>query len=155
MGYKHAIERTRRATVAEPLQGILAGALLGIMVLLAFAAIGIGVDYSKEFQLESAAKAEAQLAAADGRQDTQIRDAILQKAQALGLPVDPSSIVIHATPPPESDQETGQLMTAIGIKKRTTSTGRVDITVSFDLPYRYPGGVTSIHFRFVVSDRNI
>lgn len=145
----------RRPSVAKPLKGVLAGAALGIGVLAVFASIRIAADYSREFQLETAAKTEARLAAADGRSERDIRNAILQKAQALGLPVDDNAIVVHVAAPAEQDENMGHFLVELGVQKSARATGHVDIAVSYDVPHPYPGGVATIHFHFAVSDRSI
>ncbi|MDE3168628.1 MAG: hypothetical protein KGL75_00685 [Acidobacteriota bacterium] len=135
------------------MRGILTGAALGIAVLLVFAFIRIAADYSGEFQLESAATAEARLAAADGRSDGGIRDAILQKAQALGLPVDEHAINVQITPPAEQDQNMGHFLVELGVQKSARSTGHVEMAVSYDVPHRNSGGIATVHFRFAVTAR--
>jgi hypothetical protein len=155
MEYCKILDSIRRPSVLKPLQGVLAGALLGAVLLLALASAGVVSVYMKEFQFESAAKREAQLAAADGRPESEIRSELLQKAQSLGLPVDDSSIQIRITAPSPADQDTGNLLTALGVVQRSSTTGHVDITVSYGAPYRFPGGAKIIHFHFAVSDRGI
>ncbi|MGH9737724.1 MAG: hypothetical protein ACRD4X_03955 [Candidatus Acidiferrales bacterium] len=155
MKYHDILDTVRRPSVAKPLQGVLAGALTGILALAALVSVRAGFDFVKEFQFESAAKREAQLAAATGRTESDIRGSLCQKAQTLGLPVDPDSIEVHVTPAPADDQDTGNLFTMLGVQRRIVRTGHVKIAVSYDLPYRYPGGTAMIHFHFAVSDQDI
>jgi hypothetical protein len=79
----------------------------------------------------------------------------LQKAQSLGLPIDDSSIHVRITAPSPADQDTGNLLTTLGIQERSINTGHVYITVSYGVPHRFPSGVKIIHFHFAVSDRGI
>lgn len=153
--YRHLIDLLRRPSVMKPLGGVLTGAALGLVVLMALASIRIAADYLGEFQMESAAKTEARLAAADGRSEGEIRTAILQKAQALGLPIPENSIQVHVTPPGEQEQNMGHFLVEMGVQGSAHNTGHVEITVSYDIPHRYPGGIATMHFHFVVSDRSI
>lgn len=155
MEYRKILDSIRQPGVARPLQGIVAGALLGAILLAVLGSADLISIYMKEFQFENAAKREAQLAAADGRPETEIRDELLHKAQSLGLPIDGYSIQIRLTGPSQQDKDTGSLLTALGVANRTTNTGHVDISVSYDVPYRLFGSSRSLHFRFAVNDRSI
>jgi hypothetical protein len=155
MEYRAIFDSIRRPSVLKPIQGVLAGALLGAMLLLALASAGVASIYMKEFRFENAAKREAQLAAADGRPEGEIRSELLQKAKSLGLPVDDSSIQIRMFAPSPTDQDTGNLLATLGVAQRSTTAGHVDITVSYGVPFRFPGGAKIIHFHFVVSDHSI
>jgi hypothetical protein len=156
MEYWTALKALFRPSVTKPLRGILTGALLGILALTALVSVRIASDFIKEFQLQTAAKREAQLAAADGRPESVIRSELLQKAQALGVPLTPQAIHIHATPPPPPEQTAdGNILSALGISTPTIATGHVEISIAYDVPYRYPGGTTAVHFHFAVSDHDI
>jgi hypothetical protein len=81
---------------------------------------------------------------------------LLRKAISLGVPLALEAIHIHAIPPPPpEDQADGNVLSALGISTHTTVTGHVEISISYDVPYRYPGGATSLHFHFAVSDQDI
>ncbi|MGA9884795.1 MAG: hypothetical protein WBQ34_13840 [Candidatus Acidiferrales bacterium] len=155
MKYRNILETMRGTSAAKPFQSVLAGAFTGFLALAMLVSVRVGFDFVKEFQFESAAKREAQLAAATGRTESDIRGSLCQKAQILGLPVDPNSIEVHVTPAPADDQDTGSLLTMLGMQRRIARTGHVEIAVSYDLPYRYPGGTAMIHFHFAVSDQDI
>lgn len=145
-----------RPSVTKPVRGVLTGAVLGTLALTLLISIRVAFDFVREFQLETAAKHEAQLAAADGRPKSSIRSELLQKATSLGVPLTPEAIHIHATaPPPPEDQADGNILAALGVSTHTTATGHVDISIAYDVPYRYPGGATSLHFHFAVSDQDI
>ena len=128
---------------------------MGGLLLLALASIGVASDFVKEYRFESAAKHEAQLAAADGREEAEIRGELLAKAQSLGLSIQDDAITIHVRPPSARDQETGNLLSLLGVQNRSTATGHVDISVTYDVPYRVPGGVKFLHFHFAVNDLGI
>lgn len=155
MEYRAILDSIRRPSVLKPLQGILAGVLLGAPLLLVLAAAGVASIYMKEFRFENAAKREAQLAAADGRPESEIRSELLRKAKTLGLPVENRSIQISMLVASPGDQDTGNLLATLGVTHRSTTTGHVDITVSYGVPFRFPGGAKIIHFHFAVSDRSI
>jgi hypothetical protein len=155
MEYGQILESLRRPSTLAALRGALAGGLLGAVLLLALASVGVVSVYMKEFQFESSAKREAQLAAADGRPESEIRSELLEKAKNLGLPVDDSSIQIRITVPSPTDQDTGNLLATLGVAQRSTTTGHVDITVSYAVPCRFPGGAKMLHFHFGVNDRGI
>ena len=142
-------------SVRKPVQGILTGAILGALLLLGLASLGIASDYIKEYKFKNSSQREAQLAAADGRAESEIRNELLQKAQSLGLPVQSDAIAIDVMPPADADRQTGNLLSLLGVQKRTTVTGHVDIAVSYDVPFRFPGGVKLLHFHFAVNDRGI
>jgi hypothetical protein len=155
MEYWDAFTVLARPSVTKPLRGIVTGAVLGVLALTALASIRVAFDLIKESQLKTAARHEAQLAAADGRTESAIRTEVLQRAQSLGIPLRPESIHIHATPPPPEDQTTGNFLTDLGVSTHTPITGHVEISISYDVPYRYPGGATASHLQFVVSDQDI
>ncbi len=155
MKYRNIFETVRGTSAAKPFQSVLAGAFTGFLALAMLVSVRVGFDFVKEFQFESAAKREAQLAAATGRTESDIRGSLCQKAQILGLPVDPNSIEVRVTPAPADDQDTGSLLTMLGVQRRIVRTGHVEIAISYDLPYRYPGGTAMIHFHFAVSDQDI
>jgi hypothetical protein len=155
MEYRRILDSIQNPSVLKPIRGVLTGALLGALVLLVLASLGIASDYVKEYQFESAARREAQLAAADGRDEDEIRNQLQQKARSLGLSIQDDAIEIHVTPPLVQDQETGNLLSLLGVQKRSTATGHVDIAVSYDVPYRIPGGVKMLHFHFAVNDLTI
>jgi type II secretory pathway pseudopilin PulG len=147
------LESIHNPSVLKPVQGILAGAILGLLLLVGLASLGIASDFIKEHQFESAAQREAQLAAADGREEGTIRNELLQKAQSLGLPIREDSIKIDVTPPEPNDEQAGNLLSLLGVQKRSTTTGHVYIDVTYDVPYRFPGGIKLLHFHFAVNDR--
>ncbi|HVB86871.1 MAG TPA: hypothetical protein VNK23_09450 [Candidatus Dormibacteraeota bacterium] len=153
--YRRILDSIYNPSVLKPIRGVLTGAILGALVLFVLASLGVASDFAKEYQFESAAKREAQLAAADGRDEGEIRGELLQKAQNLGLSIQDDAITIHVTPPAPQDQETGNLLNLLGIQKRTTAIGHVDIAVTYDVPCRVPGGVKLLHFHFAVNDRGI
>jgi hypothetical protein len=155
MKYRLAIEVLQRPAVTKPLRGVLVGALLGTVALVALCSARVALDYVKEFQFENAAKREAQLAAAHGRNEAEIRDALLDKAHSLDRSIEQNAIVVHVTPPATVDRETGNMLNVLGIQTRTTVMGRVDIAVSYSVPFRYPGGCATLQFHFGVSDRDI
>jgi len=155
MEYRRILDSIHNPSILKPIRGVLTGAILGAVVLLALASVGVASDFAKEYRFESAAKREAQLAAADGRDEGEIRNELLQKAQSLGLPLQDDAIGIRVTPPDSRDQETGNLLGLLGVEKRNTSTGHVYIDVAYNLPYRFPGGVKWLHFHFTVNDRSI
>jgi hypothetical protein len=153
--YQKIVSTLRRPSIRKPLKGVMAGALIGVAALFLLVSVRIAFDYVKEFRFEGAAKKEAQLAAADGRDEKEIRDALRQKAQDLGVPVDDNSIKVDVIPPSESDRETGHLLSVLGVQSRTTTVGHVSIDVSYDVPYRLPGVATNVHFHFAVNDGSI
>ncbi len=156
MKYFSAFEALVRPPVTKPLRGVLTGAMLGILALTALVSVRIACDFLKEFQLQTAAKHEARLAAADGSPESAIRSELLQKAESLGVPLTAEASHIHATPPPPpQDQADGNILSALGISTRTTAIGHVEISIAYEVPFRYPGGITALHFAFVVSDRDI
>lgn len=156
MKYLTILKSLSRPSVTRAVRGVSTGAALGILALLAIISIRLGLDVIKEFRLETAAKHEAQLAAADGRAESAIRSELLRKAASLGVLLGPEAIHIHATPPPPAeDQANGNLLTALGVSTHTTATGHVEISIDYDVPYRYPGGATALHFHFAVSDQDI
>ena len=154
MEYQRTLDSIQSPSVLKPVQGVLTGAILGALLLLGFASLGVASDFTKEFQFENAAKREAHLAI-DGREEGEIRDALLQKAQSLGLPIDGDAIKITVIPPDSKDKETGNLLTILGVQKRSTVTGHVEIAVTYEVPCRFPGGPKLLHFHFDVSDRSI
>jgi hypothetical protein len=154
--YWNALESLSRPAVTKPVRGVLMGATLGALALTALISIRVAFDFVREFQLQAAAKHEAQLAAADGRPESAIRSELLRKATSLGVSLTPEAIHIHATPPPPpEDQADGNILAALGVSTHTTATGHVDISIAYDVPYRYPGGATALHFHFAVSDQDI
>jgi hypothetical protein len=156
MKYWTALESLSRPSVTRAVRGVLTGAVLGGLALTALVSIRVAVDFVREFQLETAAKHEARLAAADGRPESVIRNELLRKASSLGVPLTPEAIHVHAIPPPPpEDQANGNVLFALGVSTRTTAIGHVDISVAYDVPYRYPGGATSLHFHFAVSNQDI
>ena len=156
MKYWRSLKSWARPSVTNPLRGVLTGAALGLLAFTALVSVRVTFDFVKEFQLETAAKHEARLAAADGRPESVIRSELLQKANSLGVPLNPQAIHIHATPlPPPEDQADGNILSALGVSTHTTATGHVEISIAYDVPYHYPGGITALHFAFVVSDRDI
>jgi hypothetical protein len=150
-----SFERLRQPSVAKPLQGILGGGALGVLVLLVLAFVSIASNFAKEFELESAAKKEAHFAAVDGREPSEIRDDLIRKAQSLGLNLDENAIKIHADPPINPDQESEHLMSMLGLQSRSVALGHVDISVAYEVPCRYPGGVAMMHFHFEVNDHSL
>lgn len=152
--YLRILDSIPSPSVLKPIRGVFTGAILGAL-LLALASLGVASDFAKEYQFENAAKREAQLAAAGGRDEGDIRNELLQKAQDLGLSIQDDAITIHVTPPAAEDQDTGNLLSLLGVQKRTTAIGHVDIAVTYGVPYRVSGGVKLLHFHFVVNDRSI
>jgi hypothetical protein len=156
MKYWAALESLSRPSVTRAVRGVLTGAVLGGLALTALVSIRVAADFVKEFQLETAAKHEAELAAADGRPESTIRNELLRKASSLGVALTPEAIHVHAIPPPPpEDQANGNVLLALGVSTRTTAIGHVDISIAYDVPYRYPGGTTSLHFHFAVSNQDI
>lgn len=153
--YQKLVAALRRPSIRKPLQSVLLGALVGAVALVVLISVRIAIDYAKEFQFESAAKREAQLAAADGRTEREIHEALAEKAQALGLPVNDQSIEVHVIPPSDGNIQTGHLLSALGVQSRTTTKGHVDIAITYDIPYRFPGIATAVHFHFAVNDGSI
>lgn len=154
--YWNAIKALAEPSIVKPARSVLMGAALGFLILAALICIRVGYDFVKEFQLQTAAKHEAQLAAADGRTESAIRSELLQKANSLGVPLTPEAIYIHATPPPPPEkQDDDNFLSALGIPTHKVATGHVEISISYDVPYRYPGGATALHFHFAVSDHDI
>lgn len=153
--YQKIVVTLRRPSVRKPLQGIVVGAVIGAAALALLISARIAFDYMNEFQFEGAAKKEAQLAAADGRTEKEIREALTQKGQALGLPLDDKSIQVQVIPPSQSDIEAGHLLSVLGVQSRTTTKGHVNIAISYDIPYRFPCFATAVHFHFAVNDGNI
>lgn len=153
--YQKLMAALRRPSVSKPLRGVLLGVALGVAALVVLISVRIAIDYAKEFQFESAAKREAQLAAADGRTEREIHEALAQKAQALGLPVNDQSIEVHVIPPSDGDIQTGHLLSVLGVQSRTTTKGHVDIAIRYDIPYRFPGIAAAVHFHFAVNDGSI
>lgn len=156
MEYWDIIKSLSRPSVNRAVRGVFTGAALGVLALAGLISIRVGLDFVREFQLETAAKHEAQLAAADGRPESAVRDELLQKASSLGVSLTPEAIRIHATPPPPPEsQADSNILSALGVSTHTTATGHVDISIAYDVPYRYPEGATLLHFHFTVSDQDI
>ncbi|GEM_PF-3695337 len=149
------LERIRQPSIAKPLQGMVGGGLLGVLGLLILGCVPVASNFAKEFELENAAKKEAHLAAVDGRDPSEIRDDLLRKARSLGLNLDENAIKIHADPPAEPDQETGHLLSTLGLQAQSVALGHVDISVAYEVPYRYPGGVAIMHFHFEVNEHSL
>lgn len=156
MEYRSALQFFSQPPVKKALGGVLTGAALSVLALTALVSVRVAFDFVRELQLQTATKHEAQLAAADGRPESAIRSELLQKAKSLGLALTPEAIQIRATPPPPpQEQADGNILSALGISAHTTAIGHVEISVAYDVPYRYPGGTTALHFHFAVSDRDI
>lgn len=141
--------KAARETLLKALKCWVIGMVIGVA---GYCGYEIGSIYWKNYELETATRRVARLAATNIRSGSAIHDDIYEKAQQLGLPVQEENIVVNtaATAVPASGlsslMETNPQMNNVGI---------VAIEVSYAVPVRFSGYTLQVKIHFHADDRSI
>ena len=145
----HAAWIEAQEPVLKGLKFWLIGMAIGII---GFLSIEIVPVYMKNFELDQAIRTEARFSVTNVRTATVIHDEIYNKAQKLGLSVQPDDIEVHTEAKAGGVASLGAIMdsdAAAGI----TSLGIVDIDISYAVPVPMPGFTWNLHFHIHADDK--
>lgn len=134
-------------------QALLAGILAGVLI---YAGVQMSSAYMKGYEFEKATRKEAQLAAANFTATDTVRDEILQKAQDLGLAVEPDEIKVTAAKKEAQIPIAGvAAIVENGSQNDLPTVAAVNIDVSYEVPIAFPLYTFEMQFRVHADDHTI
>jgi len=134
-------------------QALLAGILAGVLI---YAGVQMSSAYMKGYEFEKATRKEAQLAAANFTTTDTVRDEILQKAQDLGLAVEPDEINVTAAKKEAQIPVAGvAAIVENGNQNDLPTVAAVNIDISYEVPIAFPLYTFEMKFRVHADDHTI
>ena len=140
---QRALESTGKiaARTAKPVQVLLAGVTFGAV---AYAFIAIIPIYLKAYEFRNAVYNETQLAVTNMASSGDIQSVLVEKALALGLPVEKSDIQAESS---ANAAPIGTVTSIVNDAAPTHETADVDIQVSYAVPVKIPFHTFYLKFR--------
>lgn len=150
--FAESIQRRLRrlGCFATPLNDLLAGIVLGLA---AYVCVQIAPAYVKNYELGSAARREARLAAVDFKSNEVIQGSIYDKARELGLPVEMEQIRVASVVTVSAPDALASLMDA-GAAPQSSTKASLDIEVSYSVPVEFPGWTFHLNFHLHADDHS-
>ena len=130
-------------------QALLAGVLI-------YAGVQMSSAYMRGYEFEKATRKEAELAAANFTTTDTVRDEILQKAQDLGLTVEPYEINVTAAKKEAQIPVAGvAAIVENGSQNDLPTVAAVNIDISYEVPIAFPLYTFEMKFRVHADDHTI